>query len=133
MLTTIIQLWVLGIIAATVAWWRSRGEERRQRARTLQRLLGLGVAAGIWEWMGTLPYGGWPAKIAVLAATVYGIVWYARVRVIPAMDIWWQQFLSLHRLASNSEDPRDVGRLRWPELQVSYEAISPYLDPRRAA
>jgi hypothetical protein len=61
---------------------------------------------------------------------VWGVVWYLRVRLLPAWEIWWKQFLAPHAMV-HEEDPRDVSRLRWPRLTVDYEAaVAPYLGTR---
>jgi hypothetical protein len=128
MLEAIVQLWVLAVLAAGVAWWRARDERSRAKwARLLTRLTGFAVVLGVWEWLGTLPFGGWPARISLVAAAVWGVVWYLRVRLLPAWEIWWRQFLAPRDMAFG-EDPRDVSRIRWPRLTVDYEAaIAPYL------
>jgi hypothetical protein len=130
MLESLIQLWFILLVAAGIGWWRARTESGRARAaRLLRNLLGLGLVGALWAWLDTLPFHGWPAKITLLAGAVWGTWWYVRMRLWPAWEIWWKQFLMPAKW-QYEEDPRDVQRLRWHRVRYSRsEALAPYLRP----
>lgn len=133
MFEAIVQVWFLAVLLLALMLWRARDDRARARAgRWLARLTGLVGAAAVWEALGGLPFGGWPARISLAVAVAWGVVWYVRVRLLPAWAIWWRQFLEPHAMITQ-EDPRDVHRLHWPRMAVNYEeAVAPYL-PRGAS
>ena len=131
MFEAIVQVWFLAVLLLALMLWRARDDRARARAgRWLARLTGLVGAAAVWEALGGLPFGGWPARITLVAAMVWLVAWYLRVRISPALAIWWRQFMAPYDMIAQ-EDPRDVSRVRWPALRVDYEAaIAPYLRAR---
>ncbi len=130
----LVVVWWIAVLFLLVAWSRARGVKRDLALTRLLRLGGLGLIAGlVWEWSDALPYGGIPAKVTLVAGSLWWMGYHAWSAVIPAWLLRRQRGRRLRAMVWG-EDPRDLERLRWSSVAYRRaKAIAPYLRAEASA